>query len=1070
MESHTRTHLTRLLAALATFVAAVALAADPAGTISGLVTDQSGASVVNAEVTVKNTLTGLTRSTKTDTDGGFLFPFMPVGTYDVSVEAQGFRRFEQRGIRLLVNGVANLPVALQLGTLSESVTVNADAAMVETRSGTIKNVVDQQRIIELPLNGRNAATLVILAPGTADLMAGNQRGRGDAIQTSTYPGSQAVSASGSRSDGVNYLLDGGDHRDPYTNINNPFPNPEALQEFVVQTNNYGAEYGRASGAVVSVVTKSGTNQLHGSAFEFLRNEKLNARNFFSPTADILKRHQFGASAGGPIVKDKLFYFATIQGTTLRALPASLNAVVPTAGQRRGDFSSISRQLRDPSTGTSFPGNQIPASRFDPASVKLLDYLPVPTDPAGVIFFKRPNVQHEVQFMGRGDYNTSRHRLYSRYFFADSSQQPTDIKTNLVAAAGGRQYRSQSLSASDTYTFNPNLINSAIFTFNRTHGTIITAAPFSPAGFGVPIAATTPSEISFTVSGYFSIGTDHPSAFNRQNYNFSDALHYIRGSHELAFGIDYLKIAVDVINTHWQNGTFRFQGTGYSGNAMSDFFAGTLQRFIQGGGEYLARRGSLSSAFVQDNLRFSRRFTLNLGVRYDPFTPYGDAMGFVECFRPGSRSTRFPNAPLNVIYSGDQGCPDGGSRSHWLQFAPRLGFSYDLTGKGQTVLRGGYGIFYQPPFLEGFVTMTETAPFSPRVTVYGVALSDPYRGIRNPFPQEYGPRQPQKDVTFELPMAAVSFADDWGPGQIQSWNLTLERQLRADVLLRVAYVGSKGTHVSYNTELNAAAFGPAATAANIDARRSYRDFGSVIEDQAAANSNYNSLQTTLEKRFSKGFSVLASYTWGKSIDPVSYYSDLDSITIINPFNVSAYRGLSDYDISHRFVLSYLWQLPRLKGSSALVRTVLGGWATSGIWNWQVGFPLSITSGEDRALSGIGNDLADLVGDPFLSPNRPRAALIDRYFNTGAFTAAALGTFGNAGRNILRGPGTFQVDFSASKNFQLTERFRLQYRAEFFNFFNTPLLNNPSSSVSDSRFGRITSARDPRIIQMALKLYF
>ncbi len=1048
----------------------VGQAADPTGTISGLVTDPTGSAIPGAEVTVKQTSTGLTRSASTDATGAYLFPLMPVGGYELTVEAKGFRRFQQSGITLVVNATVNVPVALRLGTLTESIRVEGDAAMVETRSGTIKGVVDQQRIVELPLNGRNAANLVLLVAGTVDLMAGNARGSGDAIQGGTYPGGQAISSNGARSDGLNYLLDGGSNRDPYTNVNDPFPNPDALQEFVVQTNNYGAEHGRASGAVVSVVTKSGTNEVHGSAFEFVRNEKLNARNFFSPRADILKRNQFGGSVGGPVVKDKLFYFGTIQGTTLRALPASLNSVMPTAAQRNGDFSAISRQLKDPVTGQPFPGNQIPVSRFAPASVKLLKDIPIPTRPDGVVFYTRPDKEHEVQFMGRADYNTDKNRLYGRYFISDLPLEPVNIPGNIVAALGGKAFRSQSIGANDTYTFGPNLMNNVTFTFSRSHASVISAAPYSFTDLGIPIAATKPAELVLSVSGFFSIGTGHPGLFARQSYNLSDNVHYIRGRHELSMGFDYLKMRIDLINTYRQNGNFRFRGTGFSGNALSDFFVGKVDRFIQGGGEYAARRGTLASGYFQDNFRVNRQLTLNLGLRYDPFVPFGDELGRTECFRPGQKSTRFPNAPVGYIYAGDEGCPAGGSQSHFKLFAPRIGFSYDLTGHGTTVVRGGYGMFYQPPFVEAFNNMVDSAPFSPQFYRYGVDFMDPFKGIRNPFPDEYGPKQPTKDVKFELPMAAVSYSNAWTPGQIQSWNLTLEHQLRPDLLLRGAYVGSKGAHLGYNTDLNAARYAPGASGDDIDARRPYKDFSSAIENQAGSNSIYNSFQATVEKRFSRGFSLLANYTWAKSIDSVSYLTDLDGINIINPFNINAYRGVSDYNIPHRLVVSWLWRAPEFKDSGALVRNAAGGWEFSGIWNWQSGFPLNVDSGDDRALSGIGNDNADLVGNPSLSPDRARREVIARYFNTDAFAQARLGTFGNAGRNIMQGPGTFQVDFSAMKNFKVRERTSVQFRSEFFNFFNTPLFNNPSSSVTSSRFGQITGARAPRIIQLAMKLYF
>ncbi|HYM12635.1 MAG TPA: hypothetical protein VEU62_17995, partial [Bryobacterales bacterium] len=636
---------------------------------------------------------------------------------------------------------------------------------------------------------------------------------------------------------------------------------------------------------------------------------------------------------------------------------------------------------------------------------------------------------------------------------------------------GKAFRAQNVSGTDTYTFSPTLINNAQFTFSRTHAGVVSAAPFAWSDLRIPIAHTTPSELALTVSGFFSISSGHPGLFARQSYNFSDSVHWIRGGHELAMGFDYLKMDIDLINTFRQNGNFRFQGTGFTGNALSDFFLGYTQRFIQGGGEYAERRGTLASGFIQDNWKISRQLTVNIGLRYDPFVPFSDERGFTDCFRPGLKSTRFVNAPVNYIYAGDSGCPAGGTGSRWLQFAPRFGFSYDVTGKGKTVVRGGYGLFYQPPFVESFNNMVDSAPFSPQFIRFSVPFMDPFRGTQNPFPAQYGPQEPPKNVAFELPVTAVSYSGAWKPAQVQSWNIAVEHQVRADLLARVAYVGSKGTHLGYNTDLNAPPFGPGASADNIDDRRPYQNFATVIEDEAGATSIYNSLQATLEKRFSKNFSVLANYTWAKSIDTASFQTDLCGINIIDPFNIGLYRGPSDYDSKHRMVLSYLWQMPGFKDSSPLVRHALGGWESSGIWNWQSGFPLTITSADERSLTGVGNDNADYVGGTTaLSPDRARGQLIQQYFNTSAFDLAKLGTFGSSGRGVLRGPGTFNIDFSAMKNFVVRERLRIQYRAEFFNLFNTPQFDNPDTGVADSRFGQITGARGPRIIQMAFKIYW
>ena len=354
----------------------------------------------------------------------------------------------------------------------------------------------------------------------------------------------------------------------------------------------------------------------------------------------MKRNQFGGSVGGPIVKDKIFYFGTIQATTLRSMPASLNALVPTAAERSGDFSAVSRQLVDPLTGAPFPGNQIPVSRFTSATQKLLEGIPVPTDPTGLMYYTRPTLQHEVQFMGRADYNTSRNRLYGRYFIADTPKEPIATKSNLVAVAGGSAYRAQTIGVNDVYTFSPNLINSAIFTFTRNHASEAATGLLSNSDLGIAIASPTPPQVRVQVDGYFNIDTGEPGLFAWQTYDFADTVHYVKGSHELAMGFDVLKMRIDLGDAWRQGGIFRFRGTGYSGNALADFFVGSVERFIQGGGEYGNRRGYLVSGFIQDNYRVNRRLTLNLGLRYDPFKPFTDTIGRTECFRAGKKSDAF----------------------------------------------------------------------------------------------------------------------------------------------------------------------------------------------------------------------------------------------------------------------------------------------------------------------------------------------------------------------------------------------------------------------------------------------
>jgi hypothetical protein len=1045
-------------------------AADPTGTLAGTVLDPAGAVVTAAKVTVANPQTGLSREMLTGSGGDFVFPALPVGVYRVSVEAPGFTRYQQTGVELTADRSVTLPVKLKIGSATESIEVSAGAEMVETRSGALSQVVTEKKILELPLNGRNAAALVLLSPGVVDLRAGNSNGTGDTVQTVTYPGAVSVAANGGRADTANYNLDGGSNQDTYTNVNNPFPNPDAVEEFSVQTNSFSAEYGRGSGAIVNVVTKSGTNEFHGSVFEFLRNGDLNARNFFAPSQDQLKRNQFGGSFGGPVKKNRLFFFGTYQGTQIRDIQTGRSATVLTAAQRNGDFSSVSRQLVDPTTKTPFAGNLIPANRINPVTQKLLQYIPTATSPDGIIRFDLPDSEHENQYMGRVDYLVGRHRLYGRYLYTDYQRDAQLGTVNLLTSTRGFDLPTHSASLNHTMTLGPTLLNSLVVSISRNHSQILSGAPFSLSDLGVSnVAHSNPSELVIEATGYFTVNSGHPGQFDRDNVQVADSLHWVKGAHQIAVGGDFMRAGFDGVNTYRQNGAFRFRGTSYSGNPLSDLMLGYADRFLQGGGEYTSRHGSMGSLFAQDNFKVRRNVVLSLGLRWDPFIPPGEKLGRTECFIPGARSQRYPNAPTGYVYAGDPGCTSGGVSSDWNQLAPRLGVSYN-PGGGKTVLRAGAGLFYQLPFLEAFNNMADSAPFSPQVQVFRVPFNNPYASTPNPFPAQFAPQIPASDVQFALPLSlAVSYERDWKPSRVLNWNFTVERQLLSDVLTRVSYLGSKGTHLNYNNDINAPLPSPTATADNEDDRRPYQQFVQVTQDTAGANSIFHALQVSVEKRFSHGFTMSANYTWSKSIDPVSYSTDLDTINVINPFNVNAYRGVSDFNVPHRFVLNYLWQLPSPK--AGVLRAVFGGWQTSGIWTLQSGFPLNITSGNDTSFSlpAVGNDQAQLLCSPRYTSGS-REARITSWFDTSCFGVPADNTFGNVGRNTLIGPGTFNLDLGAHRVIAIREKLRLQVRGEFFNALNHTQLNNPDTTVSDSTFGRITSARSPRTVQVALKLTF
>jgi hypothetical protein len=1044
--------------------------------LGGTVRDVSGSVVPDAVVSVRNVATGFAQSVTTDATGAFLFSRLPIGEYELRVEKPGFSTYVQAGIGLTVDRAASQNVTLQLGQVAEQVTVQAEAELVTTRTATAGQLVDQKRIVELPLNGRRPERLIYLAAGTVDLGRNACRicGHGG-----VYPGEETAGVNGAGLYQVNFQLDGTSHNDTYINVSLPFPNPDSVQEFNLQSSNFTAEYGNAGGGVVNIVTRSGTNEIHGSAFHFLRNGALNARQFFAPEQDELKRNQFGGSVGGPIVRDRLFYFGTFQGTRLRNTPAGRISFVPTAAERAGDFSATSRQLVDPVTRQPLPGNQIPADRLNPVSQLFLERIPLPNGPGRQLTFPgTPIVQTENQFMIKADYTAGRHQLSGRYYFTDFDAPPVVGPENILAAtSAGNAVRVQNVSINHTFTLSPTLLLNSTFGMNRQRGGSLSSADFGFADAGIKVVGpehvqelNSPPELIVSVTDGFSISTNHLGDFDRGDFTIREVATKIAGAHEFRWGGEAVRVRNHIINTFQMAGRFSFNGQ-LSGNGLSDFMFGRASEWRQGGGEFKDLLGTRWGFFVQDNWRASQRLTLNLGLRWDPYVPYYDREGRVLCFQPGTtqRSQRYPNAPLGFLYGGDDhdaGCPKAGSDPNWWNISPRLGLAYRLTEDGKTSLRLGSGFYYTPIQTSNMNPFTNIAPFAGTFTLNDVAFADPYgsKGVPDPFPDNFGPDVPGPEFVF-APINDVRtyFSKDYRIPQLITWNARIERQFATDWVGSIAYLGNKGTYLQLNVQENPAIYRPGATVANTQQRRIYPNFGPVGRYDAAGNSNYHSLQLNLEKRLSRGLSVLANYTWSKSID------DLDGS---NPFNRSIGRGLAVEDVPHNFKFSNIWEIPRAKFSGAADK-VLNGWQVNTMLTWQSGFPFSISSGRDNSFSGIGGDRADFLGGSAELPgDRSRGEKIFRWFDTSKFTANAIGTFGNSGRGIIRGPSFFNTDLGLLKVTRITERVGAQFRAEFFNIFNNPNFRLPNTNAASDQFGRITSVVDDnqRIIQFGLKVLF
>ena len=1042
----------------------------------GNVVDSDNAVLPQSQVSVRNVDTGFTQTATTDENGAFLFPRLPVGNYELRVERTGFSRYVQTGITLAVDQAANLTVVMQLGQVSEELTVVADTELVGTRNGTLGQLVDQRRVVELPLNGRMAQSLVFLAAGTVDLGRNGCRicGHGG-----VYPGEQTAGVNGAGMAQVNYQLDGAGHNDTYLNVNVPFPNPDAVQEFNLQASNFTAEYGNAAGGIVNIVTRSGTNEIHGSAFEFLRDGSLNARNFFAPEKDTLKRNQFGGSAGGPILKNQLFYFGTYQGTRIRSKAAGRVAFVPTAAERAGDFSSLSVQLVDPVTRQPFPGNQIPLERISPAAKYFLDWIPLPNRAGRELnFFGTEQTETENQFMTKVEYNANGHQISGRYFFTDYDRPAVIPTDNILAASNaGNAVRVQNVSVNHTFAIRPALLLNSTFGFNRQRGGSLSSGPFGYPDAGVRIASAAssalkaPPEIVMSVTGAFSINTNHLGDFDRGDFTIRENLTALFGPHEMHFGGEVVRLSNHITNTFRMDGNFTFNGS-LSGDGLADFLLGRSSTFVQGGGEFKDLKGTRWGFFAQDNWRVNQQLTLNLGLRWDPYFPYYDREGRVVCFRPGEKSARYPNAPAGMLYGGDDhdpGCPVGGSDANVWNIAPRIGFAYRVTADGRTSLRGGYGHFYTPIQASSFNPFTNIAPFAPGFSFDGVSFQDPFGsvGVPNPFPEQYGPRVPGAEATFITPteLRAV-FAQDFRTPLLRSWNVALERQIGADWAVRVAYIGNRGSYffgaAENSREINPAIYVPgASTVANTQARRQYRDFSRIGFYESTNISKYNSLQLNAEKRFGKGLAVLASYTYSKKLDDYGWTT---------PDNRGFDYGLSREDVPHNLKFSNVWQVPQIGGNQGWSR-LINGWMVNTMVTWQSGFPFTVSSGRDNSFTGINRDRADFLGgNPDLGSDRPHGEMVARYFDTSLFVTNAVGTFGNSEKNMIRGPRFFNTDVALLKVTNVSQRFGVQFRAEFFNIFNNVNFNAPNSNVASAQFGRITTALDPRILQFGLKLIF
>ena len=1064
--------MSRLISAVVAFGLATVCFAQRTTELSGRVTDASQAVIANAAVTVTNVDTRAERTTLSNDLGYYTVPLLPPGNYQITVQHDGFRPITRSGITLVVDQTARVDFVMQVGAVTEKVEVTANASVVETQSSTLKGVVDEQRIRELPLNGRDAGQLILLMPGvyaTTDTSGLQQGGSGRGI---IQPG---ISSNGARGNMVNYSLDGAYHNDGYTNVSLPIPDPDALQEFSVQTNGFSAEYGRNAGGIVNAVTRSGTNILHGTLFEFHRNAAVNALSFFSTARDGLKRNQFGGTLGGPVYiphlydgRDHTFFFFSIQDQTQVQTPTDASTTVLTPAQRNGDFSARAAAITDPTTGRPFPGNQLPLARLNLVTKNLLNsVIPLPTNAAtGLLRYSVPNTNNFRQYLIKVDHNFGSKDMLSVRYFDTYYHVPSYNAGLIFSLASEVQAPSHDLAGSYTHIFSPHTIDQVQFALIRRSSSNLPFWTQNFKQFGVKNIGTDTSvaaqELILSVSGAFSFDIGETDVTSPNAVTFTNTLRRTSGRHESSFGFEFRRETLNKFYHFLMDPQFIFNGNA-SGYGVADFFLGTVDSLVQSA---FGERANLShpsyAAFAQDNIQITPHFKLNLGLRFEPFIPWSDADGRGVAFRAGQQSTVYPKAPLGLLVAGDKGVPSGLTNSSIWNFAPRFGFAWTPFGS-KTVVRGGYGIFLDSSMMSAIGNRFENSPpLGMRITVTPPPgpFEDPFLG-NSPFPLPY---PPPHDISFPSNLVAISYPQDWKDAYIQSWHLTVERELQSNWLARLTYSGSKGTALLQGYESNAGVFGPTATRANLSSRQPYAPaFTTLTRFCFCGNSEFQSLQATLEKRFSRRFSGLLNYTFGKSLD---YGSGAGTLwpSFSDPFYFKHDRGLSDFYHKQRLVLSWLWELPRLKGQNAVVRGVAGGWDLNGILTLQSGAPFSLPSGIDNSYSGVNADRSDqvLANASVPSPN-PKG-----WFNTKAFAPNAVGTFGNTSRNLLIGPGITNVDMSLVKNFVVRERWNLQFRGEAFDLANHPNFNQPVGNLSSATYGQITGSAAGRILQGAIKL--
>jgi hypothetical protein len=1118
--------LRALLGLLVLLLAATTGWAQATAQINGTVADASGGILPGATVTAIQTDTGFRREVVTDPTGSFALTNLPIGPYRLEVALAGFRTYAQTGIVLQVNSNPVLPVTLQLGELAETVAVVGAAPLVEIRNPAISQVIENERIEELPLEGRNPVVLVMMAGAAADTGIPSSR---------SMTTSRGIAIAGGQAFGVSYVLDGAMHNNVLDGFNLPLPFPDALQEFRVETSSQNAQNGVHGGGTVSVVTKAGSNLFHGDLFEFARHHRFNATAPFAAIDlatgkrqnDGLVRNQFGGTLGGPIATNRLFFFGAYQGTRATQTPADIITFVPTAAMLAGDFTQVASAACVTRGNITLPlpfvNNRVDPALLSPAAARTAQKLPSTSDPCGRITYSRQTKPREGQPIGRIDWQiTQNHSLFARYMATTTFWEPAYKNTGNVLATtlGGRDSDAHSLAIGDSMVLSNTVVNNVRFALNRTNVHRTHAEFFGPAEVGVNTHTYLPNYLLVTLTGAFTLGTgtETDSWYRPNTYSISDDLTMVRGNHQWGFGGAVSLSDWKTMSNVRSAGQFSFDG-GVTGLSMADFMLGRVFEFRQSTPFRLDIKQKYVGFYAQDTWRLSSKVTMNYGLRWEPWFPQQHQNNAiynfdVDRYRAGQRSRVYPQAPPGFTYPGDEGFPTkAGMYPEWLNVLPRVGVAWDPNGDGRTSVRAGYGL--NSDFIAGqfFFDAANAPPFGLEQRLFRPNFDDPWGslGRTNPYPASLG-----ADLAFPPSALFIQVPKDLDTTRIHSWNLAVQRQVGENMAVSASYLGNYMMNVwadvtgnpgtipagasptgpcTLRTPTGAQTF-PNCSQAPLELRREISQQDPAVGQYIGPLDwvtdygwqRYHGLLLSFQRRTVNGISTSANYTLstcrglvnqgGNPLNIGTGYM-LPVSLIDRPANAEARfdadKGPCDNSPRHIFNLTASVETPRFANAAA--RLIASEWRLSGIFRASSGYWLTIVTGGDRALSGVQNQtqrVNQVLDDPY------GAKTSDNWFNARAFAQPAFGTYGTSGRNAYVGMGTRVVDLALVRSFRVADTHRLEARVEAFNAFNwfkpqVPSGNastnlSPVQNLNNANFGRYLASDDPRIMQFALKYQF